>query len=87
MNTQDLFTATVAHYLAPIRAYLDDATITEVMINPIIESPAGAEWFEIKNTSASVMMMRNIGERGCPGAGCKQDHSLRHLNPTRSNML
>jgi pilus assembly protein CpaF len=33
MSTQDIFAATVAHYLAPIREYLDDVAITEVMIN------------------------------------------------------
>lgn len=33
MSTQDIFAATVTHYLAPIREYLDDAAITEVMIN------------------------------------------------------
>jgi pilus assembly protein CpaF len=33
MNNHDIFTATVAHYLAPIRSYLEDADITEVMIN------------------------------------------------------
>lgn len=33
MDTQAIFVATVAHYLAPIRSFLDDAAITEVMIN------------------------------------------------------
>lgn len=33
MDTQQIFAATVAHYLAPIEAYLRDTTITEVMIN------------------------------------------------------
>lgn len=33
MNTQEIFTATVAHYLAPIRRYLEDTSVTEVMIN------------------------------------------------------
>src|SRR5690554_6078307 len=33
MNNTEIFKATVAHYLAPIREYLDDAAITEVMIN------------------------------------------------------
>ncbi len=33
MNTQAIFDATIGHYLAPIRKYLDDPTITEVMIN------------------------------------------------------
>lgn len=33
MNNHEIFTATVAHYLAPIRAYLEDPAITEVMIN------------------------------------------------------
>ena len=30
---QDIYTATVAHYLAPIRRYLEDPAVTEVMIN------------------------------------------------------
>lgn len=29
----DLFTATVNHYLAPIKPYLDDESVTEVMVN------------------------------------------------------
>src|SRR5690606_34483838 len=29
----DIFAATIEHYLAPIRAYLDDVTVSEVMIN------------------------------------------------------
>src|SRR5262245_54582003 len=33
VDTQAIFVETVAHYLAPIRRYLDDPTITEVMIN------------------------------------------------------
>jgi pilus assembly protein CpaF len=33
MNNESIFAATIAHYLAPIRPYLDDPTITEVMIN------------------------------------------------------
>ncbi len=33
MSKQDIFTATVAHYLAPIREHLDDPSVTEVMIN------------------------------------------------------
>jgi pilus assembly protein CpaF len=33
MSTQDLFAATVDHYLAPIRAYLADPGVTEVMVN------------------------------------------------------
>jgi pilus assembly protein CpaF len=33
MDKQAIFTATVAHYLAPIRAYLEDTSISEVMIN------------------------------------------------------
>ena len=33
MNNHEIFSATVAHYLAPIRNYLEDASITEVMIN------------------------------------------------------
>lgn len=33
MNNHEIFSATVQHYLAPIRAYLEDAAITEVMIN------------------------------------------------------
>ncbi len=33
MSTQSIFEATVAHYLAPIREYLGDTAITEVMIN------------------------------------------------------
>ncbi|MCX5660531.1 MAG: ATPase, T2SS/T4P/T4SS family [Planctomycetota bacterium] len=33
MDSQALYAATVAHYLAPIRSYLDDTAVTEVMIN------------------------------------------------------
>ncbi len=33
MSNQDLFEQTIAHYLAPIRQYLEDAGVTEVMIN------------------------------------------------------
>jgi pilus assembly protein CpaF len=33
MNRQELYAATVAHYLAPIKQYLDDTTITEIMVN------------------------------------------------------
>ncbi|MCE9592523.1 MAG: Flp pilus assembly complex ATPase component TadA [Planctomycetes bacterium] len=33
MSSQAIFAATIAHYLAPIRAYLEDATVSEVMIN------------------------------------------------------
>lgn len=33
MGRQEIFTATVQHYLAPIRAYLEDASVSEVMIN------------------------------------------------------
>jgi len=33
MNNHEIFSATVAHYLAPIRAYLEDTAITEVLIN------------------------------------------------------
>ena len=33
MPSQDLFVKTVAHYLAPIKAYLDDPGVTEVMVN------------------------------------------------------
>jgi len=33
MSTQDIFAATVAHYLAPIMKHLEDQTVTEVMIN------------------------------------------------------
>lgn len=33
MDNQSIFATTVAHYLAPIKAYLDDTTVTEVMIN------------------------------------------------------
>jgi pilus assembly protein CpaF len=33
MDNQAIFAATIAHYLAPIKMYLDDATVTEVMIN------------------------------------------------------
>src|SRR5689334_12307163 len=33
MDTQAIFAATVAHYLAPIRGYLEDTGVTEVMIN------------------------------------------------------
>lgn len=30
---QDIYAATIAHYLAPLRAHLDDATVSEVMVN------------------------------------------------------
>ena len=33
MDKQDIFSATVAHYLAPITPYLEDPGVTEVMIN------------------------------------------------------
>lgn len=33
MDSRDIFATTVAHYLAPIRPYFDDPTVTEVMIN------------------------------------------------------
>lgn len=33
MNNHEIFSATIAHYLAPIRSYLEDSAITEVMIN------------------------------------------------------
>ena len=33
MAHSDIFDSTVAHYLAPIREYLDDPSVTEVMIN------------------------------------------------------
>jgi len=33
MSATDLFAATIEHYLAPIRPYLDDVTVSEVMIN------------------------------------------------------
>ncbi len=33
MGKQDIFSRTVAHYLAPIKDYLDDPAVTEVMIN------------------------------------------------------
>jgi pilus assembly protein CpaF len=33
MSNQELFAATVAHYLAPIQKYLEDNSISEVMIN------------------------------------------------------
>lgn len=33
MDNQAIFAATIDHYLAPIRPYLDDMTVTEVMIN------------------------------------------------------
>lgn len=33
MSSQAIFAATIDHYLAPIRAYLADATVSEVMIN------------------------------------------------------
>lgn len=33
MDTQAIFAATIAHYLAPIRPYLEDTSVTEVMIN------------------------------------------------------
>jgi pilus assembly protein CpaF len=33
MGTKEIFTATVAHYLAPIRAYLADESVSEVMVN------------------------------------------------------
>lgn len=32
-NQQKIYEATVAHYLAPIREYLEDVTVSEVMIN------------------------------------------------------
>lgn len=32
-ETQTIFAATVAHYLAPIRAYLEDIQVSEIMIN------------------------------------------------------
>jgi hypothetical protein len=35
--------------------------ITEVMINPIIETPAGPEWFEIKNTSGTAFDLNELG--------------------------
>ena len=37
MDHHELFTRTVNHYLAPIRAYLEDASVTEVMINHAAE--------------------------------------------------
>jgi len=33
MGKLDIFEATVAHYLAPIKSYLDDTSVAEVMIN------------------------------------------------------
>jgi len=33
MNRQELYTQTVAHYLAPIKQYIDDTNITEIMVN------------------------------------------------------
>ncbi|MFW6059128.1 MAG: CpaF family protein [Phycisphaeraceae bacterium] len=33
MSTEDIFAATIDHYLAPIKPYLDDSTVSEVMIN------------------------------------------------------
>lgn len=33
MDYQQLFTETVAHYLGPIKKYLDDPTVSEIMIN------------------------------------------------------
>jgi pilus assembly protein CpaF len=33
MGRTDIYTATVRHYLAPIRQYLEDPTVSEVMIN------------------------------------------------------
>lgn len=33
MNSQDIFTATVEHYLGPVREYLHDPSVTEIMIN------------------------------------------------------
>lgn len=33
MDNQSIFATTVAHYLAPIREYLEDPTVSEVMIN------------------------------------------------------
>ena len=33
MDTHDLFAATVAHYLAPVKQYLDDPAVSEIMIN------------------------------------------------------
>ncbi|MCC6679615.1 MAG: CpaF family protein [Phycisphaeraceae bacterium] len=33
MSVDDIFAATIEHYLAPIRPYLDDVAVSEVMIN------------------------------------------------------
>ncbi|MHC4996503.1 MAG: ATPase, T2SS/T4P/T4SS family, partial [Planctomycetota bacterium] len=33
MGNEAIFSQTVAHYLAPIKSYLDDAAVSEVMIN------------------------------------------------------
>ena len=33
MDSQAIFAATIQHYLAPIRQYLEDTTVTEVMLN------------------------------------------------------
>jgi len=33
MDTFEIFTATVDHYLAPLKQYLDDQSVTEVMVN------------------------------------------------------
>ena len=33
MSTEDIFAATIDHYLAPIKPYLDDPDVSEVMIN------------------------------------------------------
>lgn len=37
MDKQDIFAATVDHYLAPIKEYLEDTGVTEVMINSATE--------------------------------------------------
>ncbi|MCC6580548.1 MAG: CpaF family protein [Phycisphaeraceae bacterium] len=37
MDNATIFAETISHYLAPIRAYLDDPTVTEVMINRFCE--------------------------------------------------
>ena len=37
MPAADLFDATIEHYLAPIKAYLDDPAVAEIMINAVDE--------------------------------------------------
>lgn len=37
MNRESVFSASLAHFLAPIQSYLDDPTVTEVMVNGALE--------------------------------------------------